>query len=302
MADYRQIHVRIWDDPWFVDLTPEARLTFIWLISNDKASVSGIYEFSIGRCARETGLSRNQVSDSIDAFIASDKVMIEGDYIWVKKLRKYNDSGSPNAYKRIMTDLEMLPDGLMKESYTSYYPRADKTETDCKPIDNDLETHTQPLDNPLEAHTKNKEQGTRNKEQGTLNIEQPFKDSAQKPRRVSKPVDVDVRKDHPAILAIKTVCKRYPPKEAWDLIIGRLGENPDLSKLTNINTRWVASGKNPMNYDGITDWYVNGMPDYHARTSTTTSRVLQNHEINKSVFALTPEEQAELARSNGNFS
>lgn len=277
MADYRQIHVRIWDDPWFVDLTPGARLAFIWLISNDKASVSGIYEFSVGRCARETGLSRKQVSDAIDSFILSGKVMIEENYIWVKKLRKYNDSGSPNAYKRIMTDLELLPDGLMKESYLSYYPRIEKPEANPEPLDNECEAPCQPLRSPLPTPTKNKEQGIKNKEHRTKNKEQL----------------IDVRVHHPAIIALREATKKYPPKIIWDLVIAKLGECPDTQKLTAVYAEWCARGYNPQNYDGAMDWYKTGIP-----LKTTNIKTNKNHETTKNIL-MGNMRDAE-ARANGN--
>jgi len=47
MADYRQIHTRIWKDSWFIELEPCDKLLFIYLFSNERASVSGIYDISI---------------------------------------------------------------------------------------------------------------------------------------------------------------------------------------------------------------------------------------------------------------
>lgn len=170
MADYRQVHTKIWDDPWFVELSPEGKLFFIWLVTNEKASVSGLYEFSAAVAARETGIDRKIVAENIKQFSIDGKIMVKGNYIWVKNLRKYNDSGSPNAYKRIMTDLELLPANGMKAAYMLYYGH----KADDKQPDKELPTHYQPLTSPLitPSGTGNREQGTENIEHRTLNTEQ----------------------------------------------------------------------------------------------------------------------------------
>lgn len=169
MADYRQVHTKIWDDPWYVDLSPEGKLFFIWLVTNDKASVSGLYEFSVAVAARETGIDRKVITECIKQFTADGKIMVEGNYIWVKNLRKYNDSGSPNAYKRIMTDLELLPVNGMKAAYMLYYGHKAVEEQSVE----EQVTPCQPLTNPLitPSGTGNREQGTGNIEHRTLNTE-----------------------------------------------------------------------------------------------------------------------------------
>lgn len=121
MADYRQIHTSIWDDPWYCQLTSDEKVVFIWLFSNRRASVSGVYKFTEFICSRETGLSSEIVSAAIKKLIADNKIFVEGDWVWVKNLRKYNDSKSPNSYKRIHNDLSQLPNNGLKKAYIEYY-------------------------------------------------------------------------------------------------------------------------------------------------------------------------------------
>ena len=44
MASYRQIHTKMWTDPWFIDLATDEKLVFIYLFSNDRVNVLGIIE------------------------------------------------------------------------------------------------------------------------------------------------------------------------------------------------------------------------------------------------------------------
>ena len=134
MAGYRQIHTKIWSDNWFLDLDPQEKLLFIYLFGNDKTSVSGFYEFSIKFASFETGLDQGFINDTLAVFEAAGKVIVDGAYVWVKNLRKYNESKSPNVRKRILSDLEDLPDGVIKARYQSEYGSQDNGKTLTDPL------------------------------------------------------------------------------------------------------------------------------------------------------------------------
>ncbi len=65
----------------------------------------------------------------------------------------------------------------------------------------------------------------------------------------------DKRSHHPAIAGWRTIVRRYPAKQNWDLIIQRLGDSPDLERLQRVMTGWLGSGYRPDNVLGILDWY-----------------------------------------------
>ena len=68
MADYRQIHTRIWKDSWFLALNPDQKLLFIYLFSNERASVAGVYELPLQVICFETGLDSSVVDAGLRAF------------------------------------------------------------------------------------------------------------------------------------------------------------------------------------------------------------------------------------------
>ena len=47
MTGYRQLYTHIWSDSWFVELEPDWMLLFIYLFSNERASICGLYELPI---------------------------------------------------------------------------------------------------------------------------------------------------------------------------------------------------------------------------------------------------------------
>jgi len=135
MADFRQIHVLIWDDDWFCQLSSDDKVVFIWLFSNRRASVSGLYQFTEFICSRETGIPIENVRKAIKHLVDDKKIYVEGEWVWVKNLRKYNYYKNDNADKRIQKDLDQLPDNGLKHAYIAYY----------KPLDSPCEAPTTPL-------------------------------------------------------------------------------------------------------------------------------------------------------------
>lgn len=118
MADFRNIHTRIWTDSWFCELSPDEKLLFIYLFSNPNASVCGMYEMPKRNIALDTGISLDRVSQILDTFSASGKVHYQNGVVWVVNLKKYNDSGDSSKIRvRIAKDLAALPDCEMKRQY-----------------------------------------------------------------------------------------------------------------------------------------------------------------------------------------
>lgn len=135
MADFRQIHVLIWDDDWFCQLSSDEKVVFIWLFSNRRASVSGLYQFTEFICSRETGIPIENVRKAIKHLVDDKKIYVEGEWVWVKNLRKYNYYPNGNADVRIRKDLEQLPDNGLRHAYIDYY----------KPLDSPLQAPIPPL-------------------------------------------------------------------------------------------------------------------------------------------------------------
>ena len=118
MAEFRNIHSKIWKDDWFTELAPDEKLVFIYLFSNERASVCGMYEMPIKFIAFETGISLDRVSEIMDTLSRAGKVLYEGGVVWVVNLPKYNNSGSsPKIAVRAARDVEMIPDCNLKRRY-----------------------------------------------------------------------------------------------------------------------------------------------------------------------------------------
>lgn len=70
----------------------------------------------------------------------------------------------------------------------------------------------------------------------------------------SKPKDIP-----PAVAAVREVTRRFPNKIIWDMIVEKIGDNPDIERLTVLYKQWVAAGRNPVSI-GWLDKYCPAIP------------------------------------------
>lgn len=118
MAGYRQAHSRMWSDGWFAELQPLHKLLFVYLFTNERASVSGIYELPVRIIQFETGLDKATILAGFAEFQKSEpaKVLYDAEtgVVYVRNMLKYQGSTSPHVKKRIQGDLKAVPDCALK--------------------------------------------------------------------------------------------------------------------------------------------------------------------------------------------
>jgi len=117
MANYRQIHVSIWKDEWFMDLEPDQKLLFIYLFSNESASLSGLYKLPLKVIAFETGLDAEYITTTLTKFSRSGKVHYQDGIVWIVNMRRYHETKSDKVQTRINSDIANIPDCELKRQY-----------------------------------------------------------------------------------------------------------------------------------------------------------------------------------------
>lgn len=104
---YRQVQVSFWQDAFVLDLTPEEKYFYIYLMTNSKASQIGIYELPFRVMEMETGYNRETVEKLLSRFIEYEKV----DYheptkeIILLNWAKHNWNNSPKVVSRVEKEL-----------------------------------------------------------------------------------------------------------------------------------------------------------------------------------------------------
>ncbi|MCT1575667.1 conserved phage C-terminal domain-containing protein [Oceanobacillus kimchii] len=108
MAKYRQVHVEFWQDGFVLDLTPEEKYFYLYLMTNSKTSQCGIYELPKRIMETETGYNRETVDKLIHRFEEYGKISYHEPTreIMILNWTKFNWINSPKVTSLIKKELE----------------------------------------------------------------------------------------------------------------------------------------------------------------------------------------------------
>lgn len=104
----RIIHTKVWEDQWFSDLDSNSKLLWLYLLSNNKINISGIYEISDRKILFDTSISENLL-EKIKKDLSPKAIFYKG---WVRichvdRYNKYRNSPlNEVAYK---TEISYIP-------------------------------------------------------------------------------------------------------------------------------------------------------------------------------------------------
>ena len=110
MAVYRHIHIEYWQDGFVLDLTPEEKYFYIYLMTNSKTSQCGIYELPKRIIETETGYNRETVDKLLNRFVEYKKIKYckETGEIFLINWLKHNKISSPKVKKCVYTELKKI--------------------------------------------------------------------------------------------------------------------------------------------------------------------------------------------------
>ena len=121
---YRTIESSFWSDPKVRALSHQAKLVFLYLITNDRSHVSGIYYLPKAVMEMELGLTSDTLSGALQTLTRSQIIMIdqEREVFWVKNLMRYQGKGKKNlasAYRQLLT----LHNSPLIKDFCKAYPK-----------------------------------------------------------------------------------------------------------------------------------------------------------------------------------
>ena len=107
MAKYRQLYTEFWSDSFVLELTPEEKYFYLYLISNSKTTQCGIYEISKRTIETDTGYNRETVEKLIHIFCDYKKILYCDDTreLMVINWIKYNVPNNLNAIKCVNKEI-----------------------------------------------------------------------------------------------------------------------------------------------------------------------------------------------------
>jgi len=112
MAVYRQIQTGFWQDEFVLQLTPEEKYFYLYLLTNSKTKQCGIYQLPMQVIIMETGYNQETVEKLLNRFIDYGKIFYSpmtkelGIINWLK----YNPMESPKIKACVVRELKEVKD------------------------------------------------------------------------------------------------------------------------------------------------------------------------------------------------
>lgn len=99
MSKQRVVKDEIWDDDWFYDLDPSEKLVWIFLLTNPRGNIVGIYKVNVRWVANLTGFDKDVVTNVLKRFVKDGKILWEKDWIGLVNFHKHIPYSNPNMTK-----------------------------------------------------------------------------------------------------------------------------------------------------------------------------------------------------------
>ena len=111
MSKLRSVATGFWSDPFVEELESDEKLLFLYLITNDKTNMLGIYEASIKKICFETGLNKETVLKGLKDFERLGKVKYINNYVVLVNYMKHQNYNT-NMKKSAIDIYNELPKEL----------------------------------------------------------------------------------------------------------------------------------------------------------------------------------------------
>ncbi|WP_368908503.1 DnaD domain-containing protein [Bacillus wiedmannii] len=110
MAVYRNVQVNFWQDEFILDLTPEERYFYIYLLTGTKTQQCGIYVLPKRLAELETGYSMETVEKLLNRFVAYGKILydVETKELYILNWLHYNPILNTNVEKCVLRELKTV--------------------------------------------------------------------------------------------------------------------------------------------------------------------------------------------------
>ncbi len=108
MAVYRNVQVNFWQDDFVLDLTPEERYFYIYLLTCSKTTQCGIFPFPKRLAEMETGYNRETVDKLLQRFIDYGKILYDAETreLFILNWLRYNPVTNTNVEKCVLRELK----------------------------------------------------------------------------------------------------------------------------------------------------------------------------------------------------
>jgi uncharacterized phage protein (TIGR02220 family) len=125
MAKYRPVYTKIWKDKDFLNAGKDSKLLFLYFITNESITNSGIYEIPLKSIAMETGIPCPTVRELlVNGSIKNIEYDLENEIVFVTNSRKYCPGGNPAQVERgIITEFKQTSKTFLWNSFLDINPQ-----------------------------------------------------------------------------------------------------------------------------------------------------------------------------------
>lgn len=108
MSKQRIIKDEMWDDEWFFDLDPIEKLVWIFLLTNNRCNIAGVYKLNQKWAARIVGLDSELLPKIINRFVENKKIYLDSEWVVIINFTKHQ-AENPSVKQGICRVLESVP-------------------------------------------------------------------------------------------------------------------------------------------------------------------------------------------------
>jgi len=114
MSKLRSVSTAFWSDPFIEELSPNQKLLFLYLMTNEKTNMLGIYESSIKKISFETDIPKVSLKKDLELLVSRGKVKYIDNYIILVNYMKHQNF-NVNMKKSAIDIYNALPN-VLKDS------------------------------------------------------------------------------------------------------------------------------------------------------------------------------------------
>lgn len=111
MSKLRSVNTYFWSDPFIEDLNPSEKLLFLYLITNEKTNMLGIYEASVKKMGFETGINKTDIQKILKGFEKGGKIKYINNYVILVNYMKHQNYNT-NMKKSAIDIYNNLPNDM----------------------------------------------------------------------------------------------------------------------------------------------------------------------------------------------
>lgn len=95
---YRTIECTTWDDPWFAELSPKAKLVFLYLITNHRVTQCGAMVITFRQIEFETGITGDELPNLFYEMRDRVKLFLQHSTVFVRNFYRYQRANASDRF------------------------------------------------------------------------------------------------------------------------------------------------------------------------------------------------------------